>query len=412
MNELEKKNFIWNVLGLSLYSFTSLFLMIIVTRVNGLNISGIFNYAFSLSCLFYYISTFYNRTFYVANDNKKYNFNDLFSYRLFTTLLSLILIIIFSFFNKFDNYKILIIIMMMIIKSIDSISDCIYGEIHKNEKLYHVGISLTVKAIIGVLSFLIIDLLTNNLVLSLITYLIINILFLLVYDIKILKQDYKEIFKFNKDKFRYIFIDCISIFLFSFISNLLCNSQKLILTYFVSNEIQSIFGIIIMPATVLSLVGGYLINPYITKFMEYRDNKDAKNFNNLFVKLNMVIIVCGILCIIGGYILCVPVLNFVYGLDLGQYRFLIILILIGATFLANTNIASSCLTVLNCNNKQLIVYIVTSIISIILSYILISKQLINGAVYAYLITFIILFILFNVLYISTIRKESKLWKKR
>ena len=411
MNNLEKKNFIWNILGLSLYSFTSLFLMIIITRVNGLDMSGLFNYAFSLACLFYYVSIFYNRTFYVANNEKKYDFDDLFSFRIFTTILSFVLILVFALINKFNSYKVLVIAMIMLIKSIDSISDCLYGEIHKNNKLYKVGVSLSVKSFLGVLFFLVVDLTTKNLMLSLIIYLIVNIVFLLTYDIKALKLDYKDTFKYRKQNFKIIFLESFSIFLFSFISNLLCSTQKLLLTYFVSNEIQSIFGIIIMPATVLSLIGGYLINPYVTKFISYRDNKDLKSFNSLFIKLIFAIFICGFLCVIGGYLLCVPILNIVYGLVLDSYRFYIVLILVGATFLAITSIISSCLTVLNCNTKQLVVYIISSIISLVLSYVLISKNLIDGAVYAYLITFVIHFVLFIILYITTIRKESKKWIK-
>ena len=43
-----KKNFIWNIIGLTLYGIVSLFLMIIVKHINGLKISGIFSYAYSI----------------------------------------------------------------------------------------------------------------------------------------------------------------------------------------------------------------------------------------------------------------------------------------------------------------------------------------------------------------------------
>ena len=42
-----RKNFIWNVLGTGLNAFNSLFFMIIVTRLNGVDQAGIFTIAFS-----------------------------------------------------------------------------------------------------------------------------------------------------------------------------------------------------------------------------------------------------------------------------------------------------------------------------------------------------------------------------
>ena len=61
-----KINFIWNVLGTGLNSFNSLFLMIIVTRVNGVNDAGIYAIAFSTACVLYVIGTYVGRVFQVT----------------------------------------------------------------------------------------------------------------------------------------------------------------------------------------------------------------------------------------------------------------------------------------------------------------------------------------------------------
>ena len=44
-----KKNFIWNMIGSVVNSFTSLIFLIIVTRINGVEQAGIFTFAFSIS---------------------------------------------------------------------------------------------------------------------------------------------------------------------------------------------------------------------------------------------------------------------------------------------------------------------------------------------------------------------------
>ena len=68
-----KKNFIWNFLGLSINSFNSLFFLIIVNRINGGNDGGIFTYAYSLVCLTYFIGLFFNRPYQITNPDKYSN---------------------------------------------------------------------------------------------------------------------------------------------------------------------------------------------------------------------------------------------------------------------------------------------------------------------------------------------------
>ena len=57
----------WSTLGVTCNAFTSLFLLILINRINGIVEAGIFSYAFSISCLFYVIALYYNRTFQIAD---------------------------------------------------------------------------------------------------------------------------------------------------------------------------------------------------------------------------------------------------------------------------------------------------------------------------------------------------------
>ena len=52
INENTRKNTIWNIIGTTINAFSSLFFMIIVTRVNGVFDAGIFTFAFSTATMF------------------------------------------------------------------------------------------------------------------------------------------------------------------------------------------------------------------------------------------------------------------------------------------------------------------------------------------------------------------------
>ena len=66
-----RKNFIWNVLGTGLNAFNSLFFMIIVTRLNGVDQAGIFTIAFSTACIIYFVGVYAGRIYQVTELNKE-----------------------------------------------------------------------------------------------------------------------------------------------------------------------------------------------------------------------------------------------------------------------------------------------------------------------------------------------------
>ena len=68
-----KKDYFWNTLGTSLFSFNSLFLMIVVTRLNSLPDAGIFSFAYATAGIINYFALYSGRTYQISNTNKKFN---------------------------------------------------------------------------------------------------------------------------------------------------------------------------------------------------------------------------------------------------------------------------------------------------------------------------------------------------
>ena len=71
-----RKNFIWNTIGSTLNATTSLFFLIIVTRLNGVDEAGLFTFAFSTSCLLQVIGTYFGRAYQVTERDKELTNND------------------------------------------------------------------------------------------------------------------------------------------------------------------------------------------------------------------------------------------------------------------------------------------------------------------------------------------------
>lgn len=406
-----KLNIILNAIGITLNSFNSLFFLIIVKRINGLGTSGIFSYAFSLCCLFYFISLYYNRTYHVSDINDNYSFEEYFSCRVITIIISLVLIIIFSLISSFDSYKIFVIFLIMLFRSVEALSECFYGVLQKNDELYKVGISLILKSLLGLLAFLIADYITKNLLVSIAMVILANILIFIVYDLKHFKIIDSKKITFSLNNIKKIMKETMSVCLFSVTALFLINCQKYILTYTTSNEIQSIFAIIIMPGTVVSLLGNYILMPFIGELTKLYNNKKFKSLFKWTALICLILLILGLFIFIVAYFIGLPVINIIFNINLNEYKMEFLVVLVGAILAALSTTLSNVLTILRENKKQLVLYVVLSLFTAMVSVVLINKSGITGASFSYLISYVLCSLSFIVLFmwkLSVLKKQ--MWR--
>ena len=326
------KNVFWNFFGLSFYGIASLFYLLIVKGINGIDASGIFSYSYSLCTLFFYIALFYNRTFQISN-NIKLKFNDYLSSRFIYCFLSLFLITFYTIFTTSNITKILVVVLLMLFRIMDAISDTFYALFQTSDRLDIVGKSYTFKSIVSILIFLVIDLITRNLVASCLGIVISNLFFLIFYDIKQFKKNYGDTkIELKLKNFKLITFESSYIFVFSFMAVFLSNAQKYILEYYAPDSIQGVFAILIMPATVLSLISGYILNPFLNELKKLCSTKNYKQYLNYTLRILLYIVVIGGLGTIFCYFFGTEILSFIYGENLITYKLDLSLVILGATF--------------------------------------------------------------------------------
>ena len=407
INNIERKNFIWNFLGLTINSFNSLFYLVIINRINGGKEAGIFTFAFSLITLFYFIGIYFNRAYQISTD--KYNNKEFLINRFISCILMLLVCVVFCVVKNYSFYKIMIIMLICIFRLLEAFADIFYGMEHKNGLLYKAGKSMFYKSILSLIGFLICDLLTHNIILSIIIIIIINIIGIIFYDIKNSKKYIEKEYKWKN--VLAIYKIALPIFIFSFLNVYLVNASKYSLDNYSTAEIQNIFGIILMPGTIISLFSAYITNPYVVDLKNSYKKRDIKSFNKIVIKLSAYIFIFGLLCIAGIYIAGVPLLKLLYGISLEKYKIELVLVIIGAIFLTLASVISAALTIIEKNYIQMYIYIVDAIITFFLVEYLVSNYKIFGASLEYMLIMIIHYIIFMFCYLfnyGKIKKKGKL----
>lgn len=398
MDQNFKKNTIWNTLGITLNSFNSLFFLIIVNRVNGISAAGVFSFAFSIACLLYVIGIYSGRTYQISDVNEFLNDKEYLVHKCLTCSLMFMFSVIFIFVQNYSVGKNIIIILLCVYKLFEAFSDTFYGYLQKHEELHFVGKSLFFKSIVGIIVFFVVDLITRNVIFSCIILNFNSLLFVAFYDIKkSLKYiDKSQIIRF--DRVMKLFRIGFSVFAFSFLSVYIVNLQKYIIDFTLQDRFQTIFGIIVMPGTVMSLCGQYIISPLITNIISCYNEKRFYDLKKIVNKMTFILIVLGVFIEIVAYLLGIPVLNFVYGLNLSSYVLDLLLIIFGALCYAVAGIYSQVLITMRKNKLQLYIYILDVIFSLLVSYFLIVNLGIHGATYGYVCTMVFHLILYLLYY--------------
>lgn len=384
-NTTLRSNIIWNAIGCTASAVTSLLFMIIITRINGVNDAGVFAIAFTSAMILSTIGFYGVRNYQVTDIHDKYSANEYIGARVVTAILMMIIAILFTAINHYDFYKTIVVILLCLSKALECFSDVYYGIMQKHGRLNIVGKSLFMKAFFGILIFAITLYFTKNLVYSILTLIIVNVLIIIFYDlIKVSKFDTIKP-KFDSKKIFSILFVCFAIFAFSFLSLLNVNFPKYSIDAMLPSASQTIYGIIVMPATAITLLCQFTIQPALTRLANYFKNKDLANFNKLIILMCLLITFFTAIFEILCYFFGIWGLNLLYGLELSVYKYDLLIVVFGSLFSSIALVLSAVLTTIRITWIQLLIFVLDTILAIIISPFLLKYYGISGACYAYAI---------------------------
>lgn len=398
-----RKNFIWNLIGSTASAFTSLFFMMIVTRINGIDDAGIFSFAFSMASMFWIIGVYSGRTFQITDTNKKTTDSDYFYAKFATCLAMLIFAIIFCITRGYDLEKITIIMFLVVFRALEAFSESCYAVIQKKDRLYQVGRSLFFKALFSLGSFLMIDLLTGNLVFSCIMIAFAHMLIIAFYDLPRVACTGFKMQKIVPEKVWLILKIGFFAFGFTILGQYLNNAARIAIDSVGTNEEQTFYGILAMPAAMLSLCAQYFIQPFLTA-MKRHLNQNITTFIRLVTKICLAVLGLGAICLGAAWLLGIPILELLYAVKLdNQVGALLVIILCGIC-LGIVAILSAALTTMRQTGGQLVCYLIASVFAFFISKPLVAWQGVLGACLVYLFSIIVVLVLYIGLFVFETKK--------
>lgn len=336
-----KKDYFWNTLGVLFQNGTTVLLLIAITRINGIETSGLFSFASALAIVLFAFGLWGGRLYQVSDIKREFDHR---SYIVARVLLAIVMVVaglIFSLVNGYDINKTTIIVILVLCKGIESIADAVYGVLQVNNGLSYAGKSLLYKALLSMLSFIAIDISTGNIILGSLAILLVNLAFIMLYDLRIAAR-YENI-RIGLGRLGINIREAIitlkrtsPIFAVTFLTAFSINIPRYFIDKYDNPQI-GYFGIIAVPITLIALVMSFILQPNIVQMTKMYGRSQYDKLNKIVTKIMQITFGFGLLAAVGIYLVGVPVLNAIFGIDFSHHKLELMIMVAGG--IANAFVA-------------------------------------------------------------------------
>ncbi|HFI0346023.1 TPA: lipopolysaccharide biosynthesis protein [Streptococcus suis] len=406
-----KYQYFWNMLGTISSTAVSIILLLIVSRLASPSIADSFSIAFTLGQQFLVIGLFGVRNFQATDVNESYSFSAYLLSRIITILFMIISSILYLNLAGFTDEKYWTIIFMVLYRSCDALSDVYQGEFQQKQRSDIAGKVLFYRSLLTIIVFILFLLATDNLLFATVSLFLVNLMLSYFLDIRYYRLNFsKKSFEYSsswQDGWNILKL-CLTLFISSFIINYIFNLPKIIIDNYISighlgEGLQRDFNILFMPTFVLNLLL-MLLRPMLTEISIFLHKGQMSAYKRQVTKIFGALVCLHLLVLVGGYFLGIPVLSFIFGVNLSPYLLSFMILLVGAGLNVYSVMIDNVLTIHRKQYYLLFSTILAFIFSSAITKVLISKFAILGASISFTLTMLVYFLSSLLVYYLVNRK--------
>lgn len=396
---LEKRNMLWNMIGSFLYAFASMALTMAVVQIVGDEQGGIFTFAFTtFGQQMFMVAYFGIRPYQITDVENRYTFGDYLRLRILTSTAALIIGAVFVLWNGYQPQKAWIIFLMVCYKVIDGFADVYEAEFQRCGRLYLTGKSNAFRTIFSVGCFIAALLITKNLVLASAAAVAAQVLGVLIFDVAVIGGLDNVNWSRGAEGCRGLWKSCLLLFLSVFLDFYIFSAAKYAIEGNMSDAAMAVYGAIFMPTSVINLVAGFVIRPFLTKLSYYWEIKEFRQFGGVIGKIFAVILGLTILAVTAAGLLGIPVLGILYSNlrePLSQCRPALVMIILGGGFNAWMNLFYYTLVIMKMQKYIFGGYVLVCVTAAVISPMAVRAGGILGGAASYLALMVMLAVCFG-----------------
>ncbi len=414
-NNITRSAYIWNAVNAIVSALQNPVILIVMTRTNGEYDAGVFSISFAIAGLMLFIGLYGLRRFQSSDINEKYTFGDYHGMRCISCgamlIASAVYCIYGSFFLEYNAEKVTVVLLICVVRCIQAYADVFHGRMQQVGRLDVATKASTARYVAEIVVYCIVLIITRDLVMSTIAFAIASFVIFMLTTANAAKDFCTYRPTFDRFQIKMLIVEGFPLFASLFLNMYISNAPKYAIDAILTEQIQAKYNMIFMPAFVVMLIANFIFNPILTTYAEMWLAGTKEQLKNLLkhIRRQMAIILgLSILGLAVAATIGIPVLAFIFGVDLHPYKSELIVVMVGGGALAYATFFSTVITIMRLQKYLLVCYGVCALAAKVLSEPFVSNNGMMGAAELYAIIMIILAVL---LFIITAVKLGKEWKK-
>lgn len=405
---INRKNIIWNIIAGIINAAEAVIIVAVVSRVNGLKDAGIMTYAFSVANLLMTIGKFGIRNYQVVHEGDEYTFKVFVNFRIVTVGIMVLFAAIYLLHNlgiyNDTSQKSICVFFVCMWYAVEAFEDVFAGSYQAKGRLDIGSKMFSVRWILMLFVFIAVDFVSKDIVKAVIWSFVVcfisGTVFIIYTYFRYIDNNPGDSRKGMGILFKESVSLCIASYLYMYITNI----PKYAINTYLGDEIQAVYGYISMPVFVVALLNSFIYRPqYVLYSMEWKEHK-IQRFSYRVVRQIFVLAIIMLICLFGGFLLGTPVLSILYHEDLSAYKIHLLETLLASGFLAVGGFIANIFTVMNEQRKAMLIYLVVSLVGRFIIYNMVQQFQLTGAVWGYMITMILLALVFGIAYTIILKK--------
>ena len=408
---IKRSSIIWNSIGGALNAGQVAIMLIFISYKMGHITAGMITISYAVANLFMSAGKYGIRNYQVTDIEEEYGFGDYLLNRITTVVLTLIIAVIYAIYcYRFQGYSIdktFILFEVIVLKMIDAFVDVFYGRFQQKERLDIGSRIMSVQCFLYTLCICVMVMIGFNIHIcmmgGIVTSLIVSLIMIFIgrsyLQMRYIRFDIKK----NLSLLKRCFSLCIGITLSIYVGNI----PKYLIDAYMDEHTQAIFGYIMMPVFVVTLLNQFIYQPTVKDLGNLWNEGEIKDFKRKVLRQCLIVLVLMIIITVGGLIVGLPMLSIMYHTNLSKYRMEFALLLVGGSLYALAFYLNVPITTIRKQRYIAVGYILASIISLIFGNWFVNGKGILGASLLYLFINLILVVLYVFCVLLEINRVDK-----
>lgn len=360
-------------------------LLIFISRKYDLSTVGIVSIAYAYANFFQSIGKYGVRNFQVTDIREEYSFWDYRKSRIISVGCALVGAGVFLLWNYMDGIyslkKVFLIFEIVILKMIDAYEDVYLGKLQQLDQFSHGARIMALRLFVTTVILVIFSCMAIQIHLVF----FVGIVTSGIFDFVALRPVKDGIPSVRMRNAPGIMLRCLPLCIGTTLAVYVGNSPKYMIDYCLNEEIQGIFGYLMLPVFAVTLLNQFIYQPFIKDLGVKWESDDRQKFYLTIGRQCVIVILIAFVVLVGARWIGLSLLSGLYAINLLEYEKEFLILLAGGSLYAIGYYLNIPLTIMRNQNLIAVGYGIGMLFSLTIGKIFVTEKGMIGAAILYMI---------------------------